>query len=217
MRSRSSDSGRPWLAFVSQRRRARLPLLERLEDRRLLSVTFTQTNLVSDVPGMAGATDANLVNPWGMTVGLNGGVWVAENGTGKATAFDGTGQALPSGSPQVVSVPSPDGIGLSSPTGVATNATGGFVISSGANAGPSSELFYTEDGTIAGWSSTVDATHAVVAVDNSASEAIYKGLAMGFNASGAFLYATNFHAGTVDVFDSNFRPVHTAGGFRDSQ
>src|SRR5204862_2548298 len=97
----------------------------------------------------------------------------------------------------------------------ATNSTGGFVIASGTNAGPSSELFSTEDGTIAGWSGSVNAGRAVVAVDNSASHAIYKGLAMGFNADGAFLYATNFHAGTVDVFDSNFRPVHTAGGFKD--
>src|SRR5262249_49584730 len=52
-------------------------------------------------------------------------------------------------------------------------------------------------------------------VNNSASEAIYKGLAIGFNASGAFLFATNFHAGTVDVFDQNFKPVQTPGGFVD--
>src|SRR5207247_7986491 len=59
------------------------------------------------------------------------------------------------------------------------------------------------------------ATHAVIGVNNSASGAIYKGLAIGFNASGAFLFATNFHAGTVDVFDANFHPVTTLGGFRD--
>src|SRR5437773_532150 len=193
----------------------RRPVIEGLEDRRLLSVTFTQANLVSDLPGMARTTDPNLVNPWGITVGTNSGLWVSEADAGKAEAFDGAGNLLPSGSPLVVTIPSPDGKGTSPPTGVATNATGGFVIASGANAGPASELFATEDGTIAGWSNDVNATHAVVAVDNSGSEAIYKGLAIGFNASGAFLYATNFHAGTVDVFDANFRPVHTAGGFKD--
>lgn len=31
--------------------------------------TFTQTNLVSDIAGMAKITDPNLVNPWGMTPG----------------------------------------------------------------------------------------------------------------------------------------------------
>src|SRR5262249_35865221 len=102
------------------------------------------------------------------------------------------------------------------PTGVATNATTGFVISSGSKSAPSTELFATEDGTIAGWNSAVDPTHAVIAVNNSASGAIYKGLAMGFNAAGAFLYATNFHAGTVDVFDANFQPVHIPHAFTDS-
>ena len=59
------------------------------------AVTFTQTNLVSDIPGMAKTTDPNLVNPWGMTVGTNSGLWVSDNGTGKATTYDGTGQPIP--------------------------------------------------------------------------------------------------------------------------
>jgi hypothetical protein len=46
------------------------------------SVTFTQANLVSDIPGMAKITDPNLVNPWGMTLGLNSGLWVSDNGAG---------------------------------------------------------------------------------------------------------------------------------------
>ena len=53
-------------------------------------------------------------------------------------------------------------------------------------------------------------------MDNSASGAVYKGLAQGFNATGAYLYATNFHAGTVDVFDQNFNPVHIPGAFTDT-
>ena len=35
--------------------------------------TFTQTNLVADVAGMAKITDPNLVNPWGMALGINSG------------------------------------------------------------------------------------------------------------------------------------------------
>src|ERR671934_194047 len=181
------------------------------------SPTFTQTNLVSDLPGMAGRTDPNLVNPWGMTLGLNSGLWVSDNGSGKATTYDSTGQPIPSGSPTVVTIPAPGGTGSSSPTGVATNGTSGFVISSGGQSAPSTELFATEDGTIAGWNGNVDPTHAVIAVDNSASGAVYKGLAIGFNAAGAFLFATNFHAGTVDVFDSSFHPVHIAGAFTDKK
>ena len=59
--------------------------------------TFTQTNLVSDVAGMAKITDPNLVNPWGMALGLNSGIWISDNATGKATTYDGAGHPLPSG------------------------------------------------------------------------------------------------------------------------
>src|SRR6266404_4587567 len=75
---------------------------------RLLSVTaplpptFTQTNLVSDVPGMAKTADPNLVNPWGLALGTNSALWVSDNGADKATTYDGTGQAIPSASPLVV-------------------------------------------------------------------------------------------------------------------
>ena|SRR5437016_3444768 len=69
------------------------------------TTTFTQTNLVSDVPGMARITDPNLVNPWGMALGTNSGLWVADNGSGKATTHDGDGNPIPSGLPLVVTVP----------------------------------------------------------------------------------------------------------------
>src|SRR5438132_2925096 len=200
--SRSSSTRRPC---------ARRLMLEELEGRLVPATTFTQTSLVADVPGMAKITDPNLVNPWGMALGINSGIWVSNNGSGKATTYDGTGQPIPAGSPQVVTIPG------SSPTGVATNGTTGFVISAGGKSAPSTELFATERGAIAGWNASVDPTTAVIAVDNSASGAVYKGLAIGFNGSGAFLFATNFHAGTVDVFDSKFQPVRTRGMFKDPQ
>src|SRR5207302_4601523 len=121
-------------------------LVEELEDRCLLATTFLRTNLVSDIPGMARTTDPNLVNPWGMALGTNSGLWVSDNGAGKATTYDGTGQPIPSASPLVVTIPAPGG-GAGAPTGAATNATSGFVISSGAQSAPSTELFATEDDT----------------------------------------------------------------------
>src|SRR5262249_6458285 len=42
------------------------------------TTTFIQPNLVSDVPGLARTTDSNLVNPWGMTLGTNSGLWVSK-------------------------------------------------------------------------------------------------------------------------------------------
>ena len=177
--------------------------------------SFILKNLVSNVAGMAPVRDANLVNPWGMALGLNSGLFVANNRSGKATTYDGKGQAIPANAPQVVIIPAASGGGNASPTGLVTNGSNGFVITSGAISAPSTEIFATEEGTIAGWNSTVDAGRAVIMVNNAATGAVYKGLALSFNGSGAFLYATNFHAGTVDVFDSKFQPVTTSGGFKD--
>ena len=52
-------------------------------------------------------------------------------------------------------------------------------------------------------------------VDNSASGAIYKGLALANGGSSNLLFAANFHAGTIDVFDQNFSPVVLPGAFVD--
>ena len=71
-------------------------------------------------------------------------------------------------------------------------------------------IFSTEEGTILGWSPTVDGTHAILAVPNTTG-AIYKGLAIAPNR----LYATDFHNARVDVFDSSFHPVTSPGAFVD--
>src|SRR5262245_39278541 len=88
------------------------------------SPVFVQTNLVADVAGVAKIIDPGLINPWGLALGTNSGLWVAINGSGTAKSFDGTGQALPAMSPQVVTIPAPgNNTGPSAPTGVVTNAT----------------------------------------------------------------------------------------------
>jgi uncharacterized protein (TIGR03118 family) len=76
--------------------------------------------------------------------------------------------------------------------------------------GASSFIFATEDGTIVARLGGVP--HVVV--DNSvlptgAPGAVYKGLAVATVGGASFLYAANFRAGTVDVFDSNFKQVNT--------
>ena len=59
-------------------------------------------------------------------------------------------------------------------------------------------------------------TTSTIEADNSAKGAVYKGMALGANASGPQIYAANFNAGTVDVFDGKFAAVKAAGGFTDA-
>ncbi len=46
-------------------------------------------------------------------------------------------------------------------------------------------------------------------------DAVYKGLAIAGTGAAARLYATNFHAGTVDVFDNTFKLLSLPGAFVD--
>jgi uncharacterized protein (TIGR03118 family) len=165
---------------------------------------FQQHNLVSDGFVAADHIDANLVNAWGIAFNPNGFVWVANADSGTSTLYDG------SGNPQslVVAIPTPDADTGGKPTGIVYNASSGFTVTKAGVTGPSRFLFATEQGLIAGWAPNVDGTHAVIAVDTSnTSGAIFKGMALSGSGSGQLLYATDFHNGVVDVFDSNFAPV----------
>ncbi len=178
---------------------------------------YQQTNLVSDLSGRAAHTDTHLVNSWGMALSDTSPFWVSDNGTGVATLYNGSGQPFPVGSPLVVTIPPHTG---STPTGQVFNPTSDFVVTSGGKSGPSFFIFATEDGTIAGWNPNVPAflsTTAILVVDNSATGAVYKGLALGRTSAGNFLYATNFHAGNIDVFDKDFKPASLAGSFSDPE
>jgi len=57
--------------------------------------SYVQTNLVSDVPGLAAHTDPNLRNPWGTSVGPGSPIWVSDNAAGVTTLYDGAGNARP--------------------------------------------------------------------------------------------------------------------------
>jgi uncharacterized protein (TIGR03118 family) len=162
---------------------------------------YVQTNLVSDLPAVASHIDANLKNPWGMASGPNSPIWVADNLTGVSTLYSGSGavQSL------VVGIPAP-----AAPTGIVFNGTSDFTV------GPSQPavfLFSAENGTISGWNPAAAPTSALVEV--SIQSANYKGLAIGNNGSGNFLYATNFSAATIDVFDATFTQATLAGSFTD--
>jgi uncharacterized protein (TIGR03118 family) len=188
----------------------------------IASRAYQQTNLVSDIPGLALHTDPNLRNSWGTSTGPGLPIWVSDNATGVATLYDGQGNPQPGPGNQqlVVSIPAPPSAGpgaVGAPDGTVFNPTpDGFAVSENGVSAPARFLFATEDGTIAGWNPAVDPTHAVIAVDRSTVTdqagdhgAVYKGLALVSTPAGKFLYATNFRFGTVEVFDSNFHLVNS--------
>jgi uncharacterized protein (TIGR03118 family) len=177
--------------------------------------TYSWTNFQSDIAGVAQHTDRNLVNPWGMSVSPNGTIWVSDNGTGVSTLYhqDGTASSL------VVTIPtSARNRGTGNPTGQVFNGTQFFQVTKNGNSAPALFIFVSEDGSISGWNSTLDQTHAIIAVDNgrnrSVGLAIYKGATLGVANGHNFLYVTDFHTGKVETYDESFHQV-TPNGFVD--
>lgn len=168
---------------------------------------YEQTNLVSDVPGWAARLDSTLVNPWGIAVAPSGPIWLSDNGTGLSPLYDNTGAPL---RPAII-IPSPDSTAGGAPTGIVFNGTSDFSFLAGKTMVASHFIWATEDGTIAAWGGGNSAT---IVADRSKLHAVYKGLALASDGGSNFLYATNFHDGTIDVFDKNFKLV-TGKPFHD--
>jgi uncharacterized protein (TIGR03118 family) len=170
--------------------------------------TYVQSNLVSDLPGMAVMTDTNLVGAWGITRSSTSPWWVNTSFSGLSLLFDGAGQPLPI----VVAIPPTN---PASATGIAFNGGTGFEVASNV---PARFIFATLNGTISGWSSAqADTQLAVLMVDNSGT-AGYTGLTLATNNGQDFLYVANFLQDRIDVFDSTFSPVSLpAGAFTDQK
>jgi uncharacterized protein (TIGR03118 family) len=177
---------------------------------------YTQTNLVSNVSGVAPVTDPQLVNPWGLSRGSGSAWWVADNLTGVATLYNGPGakQSL------VVTIPPADPNNKKTPTGSPTgtifnSSPTDFLLAPGMQ---STFLFSTVDGTIAGWNANVavangatpPSTHAVTMVKTTDGSS-YTGLTSAFIGNQRFLYAANFTKGRVDVYDHAFHRVNLQG------
>jgi uncharacterized protein (TIGR03118 family) len=175
--------------------------------------------------------DEKLVNPWGVAESGTSAFWVANGGSGTSTLYNTAGAPQP----LVVSIPAPSnplGNGAT-PTGAVFNnlppgqqafSVSGVNLKGEPVTGPASFLFATKEGTIAGWNPGVNpigfdpakaGKYAILAVDNSATSA-YTGLAIATGADGTpHLYAANFRAGTVDVFDARFNKVSAPAAFVD--
>ena len=184
------------------------------------SNSYTQTNLVSNLPGVSETgqpPDPDLKNGWGIAFNPNGPVWVSDNGTGRSTLYDGLGakQGL------VVTIPAVNGAGQGVPTGITFNSSNDFQVPAPVGTPPvimpvgARFLFATEDGGIFGWAPGLTVAVQKVPAAGAATTAVYKGLAIGGNGTAHQLYAADFHNKKIDVFDATFNPVATTGGFVD--
>src|SRR6266566_5518786 len=178
---------------------------------------FHQTNLISNRTDQgAQVVDANLKNAWGLALSPTSPLWVADNGTSVATVYNvSPGGATASNAGLTVTLPPAD----SAPTGQVFNPTGDFVVKSKAGMGPALFIFSSEGGQIIAWNPKADpivnGASTAQTEFSSRSGAVFKGLAIDTTRFGTFLYATDFHNGRVDVFNSRFHLVHVPGAFRD--
>jgi uncharacterized protein (TIGR03118 family) len=198
---------------------------------------YAVTRLTSDIAGAANP-DPVLQNAWGVAFSPAASpFWINDNATGCSTLYDGTGAIVP----LQVKIPLPGGVVApascthvdpanpptptpAAPTGIVWNASARFLV-------PGTKIqaafiFATEDGTISAWAGGLTPFDtAVLAADNSANPsagngAVYKALVAAVNAKGAFLFATNFRAATIDVFaptgaNGTYVLTTTDGGFKD--
>jgi uncharacterized protein (TIGR03118 family) len=162
---------------------------------------ISQTNLVSDLPGLAQLTDPSLVNPWGLTFGPTTPIWSANNGADNSTLYSG-------GASTVAKVPLTVSITDGAPTGTVFNDTTDFSVN---GVGPARFIFDSEAGDITAWNPAAAATTAVR--EAHVRGAIFKGLALLHTKFGPFLLAADFHHGRIDVFDRNFHQVKLPRAF----
>ena len=217
-------SRRLWPLAALMAAGAMLPVTASVASASVHDSTYRQVNLVSDIPGLAGPPDQDLVNSWGVSASPGtdqapgGALWVSDNGKDKTTLYTaGTATTLNKAG-LVVTITS------GAPTGQVFNGdtnSNDFVVRDAAgHSGPAAFIFASENGGIDGWNPGVGvapgasppSTVTEVARDNGAN-AVYKGLAQAQASDGrTYLYATNFRSGRVEVYDSDFKPVELPGG-----
>jgi uncharacterized protein (TIGR03118 family) len=165
-----------------------------------IASTVVQTNLVSDVPGLAAFTDPNLQNPWGVSFSATSPFWVSDAAGDVSTLYSATGAV----NSRVVTV-------SGGPTGQVFNSagTGNFLVGGTA----ASFIFDTLGGSIYGWNAGAGSTAVLEATTPGAS---FTGLALDNNGSGNYLYAANSAgSGGIVVFNSSFSPTTLTGSFTD--
>jgi uncharacterized protein (TIGR03118 family) len=165
-----------------------------------IETKLKQFNLVSDTSFKGVRLDANLSNAWGIAVTPTGIFWISANHTGVSTIYDAAGNQKIN----PVTIPTVNNVPGGAPSGDVFNFTSVFNFPNG-NA--SKFIFVGEDGIVSAWGPTAGSS-AMVVNDQSAKNAVYKGVDIAQSGGNYFLYAANFKQAKVDVFDQNFALVN---------
>jgi uncharacterized protein (TIGR03118 family) len=182
--------------------------------------SYRQTNLVSDLPGVALVEDRLLSNPFGVALNSNSPFWVVNNNGDRATLYKGDVSGSPLASnfllPSVAIPNNPSFATIPSlPTAVVANTTSDFPVSltPTSPAAPAQFIFATFNGGINAWQPALGSIAVVV---KSLPGHSYTGLTIGSNASGNLLYAADFANGNIDVFNKDFNPTSVSSNFTDA-
>jgi uncharacterized protein (TIGR03118 family) len=179
----------------------------------LAEAGYLQTNLVSDIPGLATITDPTLQNSWGVSrmISPTSPFWISNQANNTTTLYAVTGTTTvskininpPSG---FVAIPT-TAMGPQGPTGQVSNTNAlSFAVGNGGDSKPARFIFANLNGTISAW----DGGQSAI-VQWATPGANYTGLAI--NQTQTMLYAANdAGAGGINVFDSSFKPT-LAGAF----
>jgi uncharacterized protein (TIGR03118 family) len=191
--------------------------LHGLDERSLPSATFVQTNLISDLPGVARVQDPPLLDPIGIALDT---VDPAGQSFGFAIPAleSNRGEVFALGGNSLLRSSSID-LGNGEPTGVVFNATGSITdfLVTGATTRPAAFLFANGQGQIVAWNPRTgerDAAGNILSfsltghVEFTAPDAAnYTGLALGQVGSANFLYAADLGNEKIDVIDGQFHKV----------
>jgi len=164
------------------------------------SAIYNQVNLVANSSSYSPAhLDPTLMNAWGLAFSSGGTAWVNSTDGHVSEVYDKDG--APIAARPAVAIPSPGGPTGGGPTGIVFSSSAtDFKL---ANGNPARFIFVGEDGVLSAWNGGNNAQ----LVKNNAATSAYTGLALAAKGGSNFLYAANFRARTIDVWNNTFTPV----------
>ena len=176
------------------------------------TIAYRQTNLASNLSNVANNVTPGLVDPWGIAFLSGQPFFLADNKVGRVTAHDASGVGVRPGS---FTVPNSAGTGFDTPTGIVADQNSFF----GSSSLVKPFILVTDQGTIFTWGPDARGDlpqHATLVINNSARNAVYKGVAiLDSSLTAPALAVTDFHGGFIDTFLPGFAPVALPGSFTD--